>query len=368
MLIGVLGGHYFTAISQGQESPAPLLANARAMFDVIPAPTPEELQTPLVQLGRRLFWDERLSVNGQVACASCHLASHWGADAERFSLDAKEKRTKRNSQTVFNAMLQPQLRWTGDRTSGAHQAERSLTGSMGFANSDDVLELLRQHEYEKSFKRAFPFVVDSMSSANYARAIEAYESTLRTPAPFDLYLNGQTDVLSDKQVAGLQFFMELGCADCHSGQLIGGESLNKFGVHHDYWTETGSVNRDVGLFELTTNEEDRYRFRTSMLRNIEKTGPFFHDGSVASLPEAVRVMAKVQLDQELDSGQLEAIVAFLGSLTGEVPANYSQPDAPSELSPEILNDAVQPNAVEFRSLRIRSFRNRASSDSRRPAK
>jgi cytochrome c peroxidase len=222
-------------------------------------------------------------------------------------------------------MLQPHLRWTGDRKSGAHQAEKSLTGSMGFANADDVTALLKQHGYESKFQRAFPSIPNAMTPVNYAKAIEAYEATLSTLSQLDRYLNGQADALSEEQKQGLRLFMEVGCADCHSGKLLGGESLEKFGVHSEYWKATGSDARDVGVFESTNKDEDRYRFRTSMLRNVEKTDPYFHDGSVATLSEAVRVMAKVQLDKELDSQQIQSIVAFLTSLTGEVLANYSRP-------------------------------------------
>ncbi len=320
-----LAVNFFAALSYGQEPAAQLLEDALAAFGVIAAPSQEELQKPIVHLGRHLFWDERLSANGKVACASCHAANTWGADSERYSQDAKGKLTKRNSQTVFNSMLQPYLRWTGDRKSGAHQAEKSLTGSMGFASVDDVMALLKQHGYESKFKNAFLSIEDSMSPANYAKAIEAYEATLNTPALFDRYLSGQNDALNDEQKSGLQLFMKTGCADCHSGKLLGGESLEKFGVYHEYWTATGSETRDAGLFESSSKEDDRYHFRTSMLRNIEKTAPYFHDGSVATLSEAVRVMAKVQFDRELDSQQIKSIVAFLGSLTGEVPANYSSP-------------------------------------------
>jgi cytochrome c peroxidase len=320
------------ALTYGQESKDKLLEDAKATFGIVSAPKQEELDKPIVELGRHLFWDERLSANGKIACASCHAASSWGADAERFSLDAKGKLTKRNSQTVFNSMLQSHLRWTGDRKSGAHQAEKSLTGSMGFTNADDVIALLKLHGYESRFEDAFPSIPGAMTPANYAKAIESYEATLGTPAPFDRYLNGQADALNEEQKQGLRLFMEVGCADCHSGKLLGGESLEKFGVHSEYWNATGSDAHDAGLFESTNIEEDRYRFRTSMLRNVEKTGPYFHDGSVSTLSDAVRVMAKVQLDKVFDSQQLQSIVAFLTSLTGEVPANYDHPRSASETS------------------------------------
>lgn len=326
----VLAFNCMAARSFGQESNARLQEDAKAIFGIVSPSTQEQLTQPIVELGQHLFWDERLSANGKIACASCHAASSWGADAERFSLDAKGKRTKRNSQTVFNSMHQPHLRWTGDRKSGAHQAEKSLTGSMGFANVDDVTLLLKKYDYESMFKRAFPSIPNAMTPFNYAKAIEAYEATLNTPAPFDRYLNGQADALNEEQKQGLRLFIDIGCADCHSVKLLGGESIEKFGIHSAYWKETGSNARDAGLFDSTNQEEDRYRFRTSMLRNVEKTGPYFHDGSVATLSEAVRVMAKVQLDRELDSLQVQSIEAFLTSLTGEVPTNYTSPGSASE--------------------------------------
>jgi len=332
------------AMGDAQDSTDKLLDDARTHFDIISAPSPDELEKPMVELGRHLFWDKRLSANATIACASCHAAKNWGADSARFSKDARGKLTKRNSQTVFNSMLQPHLRWTGDRKSGAHQAENSLAGSLGFANADEVVALLEQHGYESKFQNAFPSIADPMSPANYAKAIEAYQATLTTPAAFDRYLTGQVDALSDEQKTGLQIFMDIGCADCHSGKLMGGESLEKFGVYHEYWTATRSDARDDGLFESTKVDSDRYQFRTSMLRNIEKTGPYFHDGSVANLSEAVRVMAKVQLDRDLEPEQIESIVAFLSSLTGEVPQNYSDPhtSAAPSINPA-PNDVQQPS-------------------------
>lgn len=314
-----------TSDSHANEPVDELLKDAQANFGLITAAEPEELEKPLTVLGQHLFWDKRLSANGKIACASCHMASDWGADSEQFSIDAKEKPTKRNSQTVFNAMLQPNLRWTGDRKSGAHQAEKSLTGSMGFASADDVVELMKRHGYEAKFKAAFPKTENPMNPVNYAKAIEAYEFTLSTPAAFDRYLSGQLDAVTKQQKSGLRLFMSVGCADCHSGKLLGGEGLEKFGVHQDYWKATGSKQTDAGLFESSNKEEDKYQFRVSTLRNIEKTAPYFHDGSMASLGEAVRVMAKVQLDQELNDTQIQSIVAFLSSLTGDIPRNYTDP-------------------------------------------
>lgn len=253
------------SVALANESVDQLLKDARANFGAITPVAPAELDKPLVVLGQHLFWDKRLSANGKIACASCHAAADWGVDSARFSIDAKAKPTKRNSQTVFNAMLQPNLRWTGDRKSGADQAEKSLTGSMGFANADDVVELLKQHGYPSKFKDAFPATQNPVNPTNYAKAIEAYEATLNTPSAFDRFFAGQLDALSKEQKSGLRLFISIGCADCHSGRLLGGEGLAMFGVHHDYWTATGSKQQDAGLFESSGKEADRYQFRVSMV-------------------------------------------------------------------------------------------------------
>ena len=320
----------FAAIAQQPESAAndgDLLQDAREVLGALaPSPNGSEL-TPAAELGRALFWDPRISADGATSCASCHLAQDGGADQRRFSLDARGKLTQRNSQTVFNAMQQPALRWTGDRKSGAHQAERSLTGSMGFASAGDAVPRLRQSGYEPAFRKAWPSETDPVTPANYASALQTYQATLVTPSDFDRYLAGDTRALNPQQKDGLRIFLNRGCADCHGGPLLGGTKIRKFGLEKPYWTATRSENRDAGLYETSRKEEDRYRFRVSMLRNIARTAPYFHDGSVSDLKEAVRVMAEVQLGDLLTDPEAEALVAFLQSLTGEVPAHYAPPAA-----------------------------------------
>ena len=304
---------------------ARLREDALAEFGIVKSVQVAALDRSDVKLGQALFWDARLSADGKTACASCHLPEDWGADRRRFSPDAKGKLTARNSQTVFNSTMQPSLRWTGDRKSAAHQAEKSLSGSMGFASADAVVPLLKSLGYEASFKAAYPLDPEPMSPNNYAKAIQAYEETLVTPAPFDRFLSGENDALTAPQKAGLRAFLAAGCADCHSGPLLGGRGLKKFGVKKDYWPATRSEKQDAGLFETTKVESDRNRFRVSMLRNIAKTGPYFHDGSVADLKEAVQVMADVQFGNRLPDREAAAIASFLESLTGAVPTNYHAP-------------------------------------------
>ena len=170
-----------------------------------------------------------------------------------------------------------------------------------------------------------------MSTRNYGRAVEAYEATLITPAPFDRFLGGDDAALTAAQKDGMRAFVSTGCAACHSGALLGGAMNQRFGLVKDYWLETGSTKIDVGRFAATKKEEDKYVFRVPMLRNVAKTAPYFHDGSVDTLERAVRVMASVQLGKTLDDATAKSIVAFLGSLTGEVPANYAPPGRRPEL-------------------------------------
>jgi cytochrome c peroxidase len=226
---------------------------------------------------------------------------------------------------VFNSLKQPALRWLADRKSGAQLAEGLITGPMGFAQKEDAMERLHKLGYEQQFKAAFPAQAQPVTPANYALALEHYQATLATPAPFDRFLAGDAKALGEKEQLGLKKFIAAGCAGCHSGPLLGGTSVQKFGLARDYWTMTGSKNIDPGLFAVTNKEEDKYRFRVPALRNVAKTGPYFHDGSVASLERAVQVMAATQLGQDMDQAGAADITAFLASLTGEQPAHFAPP-------------------------------------------
>lgn len=313
--------------AQQAETIDELRREAAAVFGKLEPVDPARLDEPIVRLGRRLFWDERLSASGTVACGSCHQPQDWGADSRRFSIDARGKSTARHSQTVLNALRQPSLRWTGDRRSGAHQAERSLTGSMGFDAADEVIPKLIEFGYEADFAASFPDDPSPLTPARYAAAIEAYEATLVTPAPFDRFLDGDPASLDPIARQGLRLFLDRGCADCHSGPLLGGTSLERFGLHQDFRELTGSEPGDTGLAMTTKNEADRDKFRVAMLRNVARTAPYFHDGSVESLERAVQVMAATQLDAPLGDDETAAIVRFLETLTGELPSNYAPPSA-----------------------------------------
>jgi cytochrome c peroxidase len=312
------------ALAGAAKADEPLRREAAALFGRITAGTVSPA-SPQARLGRALFWDTRLSLDGKTACASCHAAGDWGADRRPSSIDARGEATSRHSPTVFNAIGQPALRWLGDRKTGADQAEGSLTGSMGFASKQEGVARLAKLDYLAAFRASYPQDPEPLSARNYGRALEAYEATLVTPAPFDRFLGGDDSALSGRQKAGLRAFIATGCAGCHDGPLLGGGTFQRFGVVKDYWVETGSKKPDLGRFASTKKEEDRYVFRVPMLRNVAKTAPYFHDGSVDRLDRAVRIMGAVQLGRTLDAAAVTSIVAFLESLTGEVPAHYAPP-------------------------------------------
>src|SRR5262249_21574379 len=147
---------------------------------------------------------------------------------------------------------------------------------------------------------AYPGEAQPLNARNYGRALQAYQATLVTPAPFDRFLAGDDRAISERQKVGLRVFIDNGCAGCHSGAMLGGTQLQKFGLVKDYWTETGSPKPDIGRFAVTKKEEDKYVFRVGVLRNVARTAPYFHDGSVDTLERAVRIMGTVQLGKALD--------------------------------------------------------------------
>ena len=277
-------------------------------------------------LGRLIFFDPRLSVDGNVSCASCHQPALYGADALRKSIGVRQRVQARNAPTVLNTALDFVNNWRGDRESVEHQAVRALTapGSSGQPDERAVIsQLERIPGYAPLFEAAFPNEPRPMTVSNTAKAIGAYERTLVTPSPFDAYLRGNAEALSPRERAGLEKFIRTGCTTCHNGVGIGGSLYRKFGVVADYWTATGSQDVDKGRFDITNDLADLYVFKVPSLRNVAMTPPYFHDGAVASLPEAVRIMAKIQLGTNLSEDDNRDIVAFLGSLTGNCPSTSS---------------------------------------------
>lgn len=308
-----------------------LLADAKQKFQPLPA-VPSAEATPggqaRLDLGRMLFFERRASMDGNVGCVHCHQPDLQATDGLPKAIGVFGKNNPRNAPTMFNVSLNFKQHWRGDRDSLEEQAEKSLLGPGTFGNPDfaaamDKLKAIPG--YAEMFAKAFPDDKDPINSKNWGAAIAAFERTLLTPSKFDAFLAGDVNALSSAEQAGLRKFIDVGCVGCHNGPGLGGNSFQKFGVVSDYWKETGVAEPDKGRADVTKNDADLYVFKVPQLRNVAKTGPYFHDGSVAELTRAVKIMGKAQLGADLSDKDVEAITTFLGSLTGPVPANYTAP-------------------------------------------
>jgi cytochrome c peroxidase len=317
------------AIVPSKAADPDLLAQARLTFKPLAIgataaqhpPTPEQ-----IRLGRLLFFETRASVDGTVSCARCHQPALYGTDALPKSIGAAHRTHPRHSQTVLNSAIQFVQHWRGDRVSVEDQAIKALVGPPAYGNPsyDAALAKIKAiRGYGELFARAFPGQAEPVTADNWGTAIGAYVRTLLTPAPFDAFLSGDTSALSAAAQAGLRTFMQVGCAGCHNGVGIGGGMYQKFGVKEDYWTATKSPAVDKGRFDVTQNPADLYVFKVSGLRNVAMTPPYFHDGSVATLPAAVRIMGRVQIGKMLTETEVADIVTFLHTLTGPLPADFA---------------------------------------------
>ncbi|MFQ5350743.1 MAG: cytochrome-c peroxidase, partial [Thermoanaerobaculia bacterium] len=187
-----------------------------------------------------------------------------------------------------------------------------------------VDRLAEDPDYLEAFAAAFPEMEDPLTFSNVRHALAAFERTLLTPSRFDDFLRGDLELMADER-EGLRIFMKLGCGACHNGATIGGHIFRKFGIAEPYWGLTGSEKIDEGRLTVTGEEEDRCVFKVPSLRNVAKTYPYFHDGSVETLEEALQVMARLQVGAELSETQVGHLAAFLETLTGELPPEALEP-------------------------------------------
>lgn len=278
-----------------------------------------------VALGQKLYFDNRLSKGETQSCNTCHNLATYGVDNLPTSPGDKGENGDRNSPTTLNAALHANQFWDGRAAHVEEQAGMPITNPVEMAiPSEKFLEdrLRGIEEYVKMFAAAYPEDAQPVTYANLRSAIGAFERKLVTPSRFDEYLKGDKSALTLQEKQGMATFVNVGCTTCHSGVAVGGSMIQKFGVHHPYWEYTKSAHIDNGRMNVTGDSIDQFMFKTPSLRNIEKTGPYFHDGSVTSLTEAIKIMGKVQLDVDLTESQLANLEAFLKSMTGEVPLRY----------------------------------------------
>ena len=315
-----------------QEAKSPV-AKAREKTDAfgqLPESFPSEdnpITEEKVNLGRKLYYETRLSKADDVSCNTCHLLDEYGVDHKPVSTGHKNRKGPRNAPTVYNAAGHIAQFWDGRAADVEEQAKGPVLNlkEMGIPENEVVEKRLNGIDgYKKEFAEAFPEADNPVSFDNMAKAIGAFERKLVTPAPWDEFLAGKDDAISTEAVKGFNTFTEVGCDTCHNGELLGGNMYQKLGLVEEWPNQ-----EDQGRYEVTEKEADKMKFKVPSLRNITKTGPYFHSGDVEKLDEAVRMMAKHQLGKDLNDKQVDQIIAFLESLTGEIPTDYiEKPELP----------------------------------------
>ena len=273
-----------------------------------------------VNLGRMLFYEKRLSKNHDVSCNSCHGLDTYGVDQAAVSVGHKGQRGGRSAPTVYNAGHYLVQFWDGRAADLEEQAKGPILNpiEMAMPSEKAVVKVLRSIPgYVKAFKEAFPKAKRPVTYDNMAKAIASFERGLVTPSRFDKFLKGDKGALNDAEKAGLQKFINLGCVTCHHGAAIGGTSYQRIGQVIPYDDVA-----DQGRFEVTKNAGDKNVFKVPSLRNIEKTAPYFHNGRFHTLGQVVQVMAKHQLGKTLQGEEVASVIAFLKTLTGDLPMDY----------------------------------------------
>lgn len=321
--IGLLGCQ-----PQGEEVAAvgtALPPGALAAFEVMPADPPALDDNPLtlamVDLGRMLYFDPRLSRSWLISCNTCHNLALGGVDLLATSVGHGWQRGPRNAPTVLNAVYNIAQFWDGRAADLEEQAKGPVQAAVEMSNTPNrvVQTLLSIPQYVEAFEAAFPGEPDPVTFDNMARAIEAFEATLVTPgAPFDAYLAGDGGALAAPELQGLELFVTKGCGACHSGINLGGQAYYPFGVVERPGAEILPPG-DKGRFAVTNTAADEYVFRAPALRNVALTAPYFHSGAVWELGDAVALMGSAQLGITLTTEEVDALTAFLGALTGRQP-------------------------------------------------
>ena len=300
-----------------------LASQANAIFKPLPEWMGDKPSDEMVALGRQLYYEKRLSKNHDISCNSCHQLDNFGQDGEPTSPGHKGQRGGRNSPTSLNAALHIAQFWDGRAEDVEAQAKGPILNPIEMAIADEatavaVIESIPG--YSPMFEAAFGDA--GVTYDRIADAIGAFERGLVTPSPVDAFLKGDASALNAEQLAGMKTYMDVGCTSCHNGVGVGGAGYFKLGMVQPYET------KDLGRFDLTQQESDKYVFKAPSLRNVTRTGPYLHDGSITDLGEMVRIMGRHQLGKELDDAQVKGIVTFLGALEGTVDAAYvKEPEA-----------------------------------------
>lgn len=293
-----------TGVAQNQEPIQPIVP-------------PQQVNLGLVELGKKLYFDPRLSKSGFISCNSCHNLSMGGTDNIRTSIGDKWQQGPINAPTVLNSSLNLAQFWDGRAADLKAQAAGPIAnpGEMAFSHilATDVLGSIPA--YQREFKQVFD--KDKITIDQVTLAIAEFEKTLVTPnSRFDQWLLGKQDALNANELAGYKLFKESGCVSCHNGPAVGGNSFQKFGIVEPYKGD----HRAQGRSAVTGKDADRFSFKVPTLRNVELTYPYFHDGAANTLTEAVDTMGRIQLGRKFTPDENAKIVAYMKTLTGDQPS------------------------------------------------
>lgn len=276
-----------------------------------------------IELGKMLYFEPRLSKSQKFSCNSCHMLDKYGVDNEPTSDGHKGQKGDRNSPTVLNAAGFFVQFWDGRAANVEEQAKGPILNPVEMAMSSEkaVIEVLNSMpDYQAAFAKAFPGEKDPVTFENYAKAIGAFERQLVTPSRWDAYLKGDKAALTASEKAGFTQFLKSGCATCHAGALLGGSMYQKIGLVKPYPDTT-----DPGRYKVTKNDADKMMFKVPTLRNVAKTYPYFHNGKVKTLDEAIVHMGEYQVGKKLSKEEIKSIATFLDTLTGEIPKSLTSP-------------------------------------------
>jgi cytochrome c peroxidase len=299
-------------------------------FKSLTAPDNDQPQA-LVALGRMLYFEPLMSSDRRVSCNTCHPLDRYGTTPTAVSTGVNGQHGQRNAPSTYNASSQFRQFWDGRAANLQEQVRGPIQNpvEMGMIETALVSRLSGIEGYERAFAQAFPSSKEPVSLDHVAEAIAAFERGLRTPARWDRYLAGDNTALTAREKSGARLFANLGCMVCHEGQLLGGSMFQRAGAVVAWPNRS-----DRGRRDLTNDAADDMIFKVPSLRNVAKTAPYFHDGSIATLNDAVQMMARHQLGVSLTEDEADAIVTWLGSLTGTIPADYVRaPHLPTAIRP-----------------------------------
>ena len=298
--------------------------SAAAQEPITPIEPVKEINLAMVELGKKLYFDPRLSKSGFISCNSCHNLSMGGTDNLKTSIGHNWQQGPINAPTVLNSSMNVAQFWDGRAADLKEQAGGPIAnpGEMAFTHTLALEVLESIPAYVTEFTQVFG--PDCINIDQVTEAIAEFEKTLVTPnSRFDQWLLGDTSAITSEELAGYQLFKNSGCVACHMGPALGGTSFQKMGLVAPYETE----NTAQGLAAVTGKDADRFRFKVPTLRNVELTYPYFHDGEADTLSEAVDVMGRLQLGRKFEQTDIDKIVAFLKTLTGEQPS-FVLPELP----------------------------------------